>query len=66
MVIENKIIGQYTDIEFRAMCDKAGLLRYQVSYPNKTAWVRYGKYTINYYIQHTDGSWTNTHCHTKH
>lgn len=56
------IIGQLTDEEFKTML-RPGC--YNVDYVNKTAWLRYGKNTTNYYIQHEDGSWTNSHCSTK-
>ena len=26
--------------------------------------IRYGKYTLNYWTQHEDGSWTNYNCET--
>jgi len=31
---------------------------------NNIAVTRYGKSTVNYWIQHEDGSWTNYNCKT--
>ena len=56
--------GQYTDNEFKEMMKNAGILRASVNYHNGTAFIRYGKYTTNYYIKHSDNSWTNTNCKT--
>lgn len=56
--------GQYTDSEFTQMLKKAGAMRSDMDYTSKTAWIQFGKYTINYYLQESDGSWTNYDCKT--
>lgn len=58
------MIGQYSNEEFEAMVEKAGIMRAKINYPNKTAVIRYGRETHNYYHQHSDGSWTNYDCKT--
>ena len=56
------LIGQISDNEFRELLSgKINGLSYKINYENRTAWVKYGKSTINYYIQHEDKSWTKTH-----
>lgn len=57
--------GQYTDSEFIRMIEKAGWMRSDIDYISKTAWIQFGKWTINYYLQESDGSWTNYNCRTK-
>ena len=57
--------GQYTNEEFLAMYDKAGIGRRGINPLTKRAWICYGRYTVNYYVQHEDGSWTNYDCKTK-
>lgn len=58
------MIGQYTDEEFIEMLKKAGSLRSNVNYITKLAYIQFGKYTVNYYRQELDGSWTNYICKT--
>ena len=55
------MIGQYSNKEFQSMLTS---VRGQLDPVRGTAWIRYGKYTINYYQQHSDGSWTNYDCKT--
>lgn len=55
------MIGQYSDEEFREMYNKSC---FNSGYSKGNAVVRYGKYTYNYYIQHSDKSWTNYNCRT--
>lgn len=55
------MIGQLTDGEF---VEKLSISGGNVDYITKKAVIRYGKYTYNYYVQHSDGSWTNTECKT--
>ena len=51
--------GQLSNPEFMAMYEKAARAMCAWFDPvNRTARVRYGKSTINYYLQHEDGSWT--------
>ena len=58
------MIGQITDSEFKRIYENAGPLRRGYNLLESTAWVMYGKSTINYYIQHLDTSWTNYKCKT--
>ena len=53
--------GMYTDQEFRRMYERATA---KGNYTTGRAWTKNG-HTINYYHQHTDGSWTNYDCKTK-
>lgn len=39
------MIGQYTDVEFTSICQKAPW--YHIDYVRKTAVVQYGKSTLN-------------------
>jgi hypothetical protein len=59
------MIGQISDNEFKVLYDKAGQFRRGMNYSQGTAWLMYGKSTINFYIQHEDKSWTNYDCKTK-
>lgn len=56
------MIGQYSDEQFKAMYNNAIL---KGGYSTGIAWIKYGKYTYNYYTQHNDKSWTNFDCKTK-
>lgn len=53
--------GQYTNSEFEQMLQ--GSLHGR-DYNTGKAWIKTGN-TVNYYIQHEDGSWTNYDCKTK-
>ena len=52
--------GQYTNAEMEAKFDRFDHKR---NYAEKLATVRAGQ-TINYYVQHIDGTWTNMDCRT--
>ena len=56
------MIGQFSDDGFKEICKKAPV--YKVDYLQGKAIVRYGRNTINYYVRHADGSWTNYDCRT--
>ena len=58
------MIGQLSNIEFKKLYEKAGTLRRGHNLLTKQAWIMYGVRTVNYYIQHEDGSWTNYNCKT--
>lgn len=64
METQTKIIGQYSEDEFKAMISEAGQFRSNLHYSEGTATITYGN-TTNYYIQHEDRSWTNYDCKTK-
>lgn len=53
------MIGQYSDTDFTSAFPNAS-----ISHRNgyRTAITSYGRYTTNYWVQHSDGSWTNTKC----
>ena len=53
------MVGQLTDMEFRTKYPTA-----MIRNDSRTAITYYGKYTINYWIQHEDYSWTNYDCKT--
>lgn len=55
--------GQYSNDEFVQMYAASNNAK-GCNIGNGTAWIRYGKSTINYYTQHSDGSWTNYDCKT--
>lgn len=57
--------GQYSDEEFKEMLRTAGSFRSGINYIEGLAWILYGKYTTNYYRQHSDKSWTYYNCKTK-
>lgn len=57
--METKIQGQLSDAEFKAYYPHA-----KINYSKGLATIRYGKYTTNYWVQHSDGSWTNYDCKT--
>jgi hypothetical protein len=57
------MIGQYTDSEFTEMLLRKAsniIIRNGV----KQATIPYGRSTLNFYIQHSDNSWTNYDCKT--
>lgn len=56
------IVGQFTNSEFQNMFTKATIKG--VNYTTGIHWIKYGKKTTNYFIQHSDGSWTNFNCVT--
>lgn len=60
-----KIEGQYTDIEFQKMFQQQGGLFNNNKKATGKAVLKYGRSTYNYYMQHSDGSWTNYDCKTK-
>lgn len=51
--------GQISNEEFLSKYPNA-----EKNVSTNKAVTRYGKYTINYWIQHEDGSWTNYDCKT--
>jgi len=53
--------GQLTDEEFKRFYPNA-----RINTNSNTATTKGGKYTINFWMQHADGSWTNYDCKTKH
>ena len=52
--------GQLTDEQFKSEYPHAN-----ISYSEGTAITKYGRNTINYWRQHSDGSWINCDCKTK-
>jgi len=50
--------GQLSNEEFKILYPNATLKN------NGTAITKYGRRTINYWEQHSDGSWTNYGCKT--
>lgn len=55
-----KIQGQLTHEQFLTSYPQA-----RINAHAGTAITLYGKYTVNYWHQHSDGSWTNYDCKTK-
>ena len=53
------MIGQFTNDQFLANYPNA-----QIDAHKGWASTRYGQDTINYWTQHSDGSWTNYDCKT--
>jgi hypothetical protein len=51
--------GQISDSEFRSLYPNA-----KINNSDRTCITRYGRSTINYWMQHDDGSWTNYDCKT--
>jgi hypothetical protein len=58
------MIGQITNSEFLSLFERTSYFRKGFNAVNGTAWLMYGASTINYYMQHKDGSWTNYKCRT--
>jgi hypothetical protein len=58
------MIGQLSNSEFLSRYERTSQFRRGVDLMSRTAWIMYGKSTINYYAQHEDGSWTNYKCKT--
>jgi hypothetical protein len=62
---KDRLQGQLSNEEFMSMYEKAAKeMRAWFGPFNKIARIRYGKSTHNYYIQHSDGSWTCYHTET--
>ena len=56
---KDRLQGQLSNEEFMSMYEKAAKgMRAWFNPVEKTASIMYGKSTLNYYIQHSDGSWT--------
>lgn len=55
--------GHYTNEEMEAKF-MANPTRHTRNYETRTAIIHYGRSTVNYYMQHADGSWTNYDCKT--
>lgn len=58
---KNQIQGMYTNEEFQQMYDNAHSKSIKLS--EGKARITKGA-TTNYYVQHSDGSWTNYDCKT--
>jgi len=55
-------IGTHSDAEFMAQYPDAQITQ---ASGKRTAITRYGRNTVNYWVQYSDGSWTNYDCKTK-
>jgi len=61
--MQNKnLFGQLSDAEFMAQYPDAQITQ---AGGKRTAITLFGKQTVNYWVQYSDGSWTNYDCKTK-